>query len=176
MGASMFKGIGGAKPRSKQGSYLGKGQYVTRIDNCKTGTSRENGDFACVEMTVLVALQEGGEHKVGDEVTVMFMERKVDYFLPEVLEFISIAAGVDIDGASDEEKEEAANLVFGGENPLGGTIVEVHGLGRISKEGNPYVVTQFKQEITPADAIEVLDEATQERFFPNGALAKMAAA
>jgi hypothetical protein len=171
----VFSGIGNAKV-SRDANYFRPGHFWLRIDSCRIGENRHKDKLSFIEGTVVAVLDDPAQHedphRVG-EVTTKATKVSSDYFLPDTLQFISAAAGVDLESASDEDKEEAANLVFGDQNPLAGTCVEVRNRGIITQTGNPFTKVTFVREVLPAELLEALDEEVIARFWPGDALQRV---
>lgn len=170
------KGIfGGLKDTklTQDAVYIRPGQYLCRIDKCKIFENRKGMTRAAVEMTVIALLDPDSTHKVGEEIT-QLMRRESDYFLPDVLGFLTGVLGVDQESIGEEELEQLAAQVFSDENPLGNTICELHARNVVTNEGKDFTKIIYKGEVEPAKALEILDEAVIERFFPNNLLQKMA--
>lgn len=173
MAKSVFKGIGNAKVL-KDANYVRPGHYWVKVERCRIGENRKKQELAFIEMTVIDVLDpETSVHRVGEAIT-HAVRADNDYFLPEVLAFISVAAGVDIETASDAEKEQAANMVFGDENPLGGTILELFARNIVTKENKDFTKINYRREVSYQEAAETLEEDIKNRFYPNGALDRLA--
>lgn len=172
------------KPGTGNANYVnGEGQYLARIEVCKTGKNYKKIDFACVVLTILADLTQDGssKHKVGEEVTVL-VRRDNDYFMRDWITFIQQITGEDMTNATGDQKVEALEMVFGSDNPLGGTLVEMHSLLRLKKDGNPddpkqyYTLINWKREVRAYEAIGMLSQGVIDRYFPEGALEALAKA
>jgi len=196
------KKLGEAKS-THNSDYIGPGEYLARIDKCSIRPNRSGKNLAFIEMTVIDQLpfpmpDEIGEnakgqkmftpgprtsvdgtliglHPVGAAITHAVREDS-DYFLSELLGFME-ALELLSPSASEEEREAALNMVFDGDdNPLGGTIVHFLAKNVITKNDTDFTRIGYKGEVSPAEAIKRLDPDVVERFFPNGALSKLAEA
>lgn len=171
----MFSGTGAASTGSS--NYLRAGDYVVRIDKCHTFESRKKNKLAAIDMTILHVLEEGNDdskpHMVGEPVN-WCVKFGSDFFLPNLKQFCQAVLGMD---SSNEENEydEALEEVFGAENPLAGTCIQIQGIPQMSKEGNPYIKNVFRKAFSFTEIAEILPADQISRFFPDDTLEKLIA-
>ena len=169
----LFSGIEGAKTTVKA-NYIRPGLYWMRIDECKTFHNRTNQERATVEMTVVKVFENFANrgHRLGESVTQMFKNsgQGANYFLGEIKGFIGNTMAM----SPESVTQEHAARVFGPEQPLRGTIVEVNANDITTHRGTPFTVCTFRREVTAQEALAALDAQTIQNFFPNGALQRMA--
>lgn len=173
MGSSIFAGAG-ESTGVKRGNYIRQGHFLMRIDLCKIGENRKKEPNALVEGTVITHLDSESENRVGENVT-WLVKKASDYFLDEMVTFLGAATGMDIQSVSGEEKEEALAMIFDGDNPLSGTVMEVFAKDVITKSGNPFTQVTWRGEVEPQKLKEVLSEDEIAKFYPGDALDKIIA-
>jgi hypothetical protein len=182
MGRSIFSGLKGAKVRV-DANYMRAGHYYMVIDKCKTGRNWKNIDFAAVEMTVVHVLDDnnGEGHKLGESPSWLAMSDSM-YFASDILTFICNVMGLDPNELSDDERVNAAEMVFASEDdhehdqPLAGTVVEVKARDvKIKDSDKMFTKVTFCREVPASELLERLSEEEINRFFPNDALKNLAA-
>lgn len=182
MGMFTAESVKGKDRRARGGEYITPGKYLSRIDLCKVGKNRKKIGFAAIETTVLGVIQhidgqdgEPSSQAVHDNATWMVSEANEDYFLPECLEFIEVVAGVNLDESTDAEKAEALTMIFDGENPLGGTVVEIHAARRETQQGKPFTRIEFKRVVPASELRDLLDEEVIAKYYPGDMIDEMIA-
>lgn len=162
----MFSGIGNAKALLES-EYIKPGTYWLRIDRNKIDKNRKGLVFAAIEMTVVRVLDDlnGTGHRIGNSVTHLVMQAN-DYFLSEIKSFIGNVMGIQ----PEQISEDHANLVFGPDQPLAGTVVEMQARNVVTQAGKDFTRIVYKREVPAAEVLEALDKDTVVRFFPNDIL------
>jgi len=168
--ANIFSGIKNAKALVKA-EYIRPGHYWMRINACKIGQTRKGITFAAVEMTITRVLdnQNGVGHSLGEDVT-FYVDRSSDYFLPEIKTFVANVMGL----RKDDVEERHAMMVFGPDQPLTGTTVEVQARFTTTQKGGTFTNRNFKREVPASEILQALTPQEQERFYPGNILQQMA--
>ena len=184
---SIFSKVGTAKIRP-DANWIRPCTFIAMITKCKIEQNRKKLDRCFVEMKVVRVVDPrehengGNPHRVGEEVTKAFQPEN-DYFDSEILAFICCCAGVNPDSATEQERVDAATLVFGSENPLAGTFVLVEARtimtkGDATKKPAPFTKVSFKREVAPNELAEWFADRQDEKklLFPNDELDTLVAA
>lgn len=170
--SDIFKSIKDVKMR-QAANYIRAGAYWTRLDAIKIDKNRKGFVFMAVEMTIVKVLDDdqGRGHKVGEEVCHMLMKDN-DSFLPNVKAMIAHI----MDMKPEEIEAQHAETICAEDQPLRGTVVDVYARAITTRQNKPFTEVNYRREVPPAEAANMLDAETQRLYFPNGALTKMAAA
>lgn len=170
--SDIFKTIKDVKMR-QSANYVRAGSYWARIDAIKLDQSRKGAVFLAVEMTVVKVLEDdqGRGHKVGETVSHLMM-KDADSFLPNVKAMIAHI----MDMKPEEIEAQHAEAICAADQPLKGCVVDLYNRMISTRKGNPFTEVNYRREVPPAEALAALDAEVQRLYFPNDALAKMAAA
>lgn len=170
MGA--FSGMRDAK-RGFTSNPLRAGRVVARIDECAFFDTENKGEMWKSTLTIL-AVDQGEEHRVGEQVHVFFkMAAGKKVFQQNVKSFI---AGV-LDVADEEVGEEEIDAILAADGgDLRGLVTVVTSRMQTSKKtvdsktGEPvqYVVHSWAPSLTAEEIVSAIGEEAVERFFPNG--------
>lgn len=170
----IFAGIKDARA-SFDANYIRDGHYLFRVDKIEVGKSRSGKAFMAVNLTTLYQVVPNGlprEHRVGEQVTHMLTITGNDSFLGNVKSMISHLMEVP---PEDVGMEECMQLVAP-DQPLAGSIIEVIAVSRPKKTKPSELFTHvnYKRTVSPEEAMQTLPKTTQDMFFPNGKLQKLA--
>lgn len=170
--SDIFKSLKDVKMR-QAANYMRAGTYWCRIDAIKIDKNRKMAVFMAVEMTIVKVLDDdqGRGHKVGEGVCHMLMVAN-DSFLPNIKAMIAHI----MDMRPEEIEARHAEQICALDQPLTGTVVDVYARAITTKAGKPFTEINYRREVPPAEAAATLDAETQEVYFPNDALTKMAGA
>ena len=169
--AGMFTGIQNARP-SMNRDFLRPGRYWLKIDTCRVGQKRNMIPFACADFVVIAVLDNdnGLGHRVGDEVSFFCGKDQPEIFLREIQNFVGGTMEIEPTSLTELDCME----VFGPGQPLRGTVVESIGRTKVTKTGKQLTTTKFQREVPPAELLNCLPDDLVQRFWPDGALARMA--
>jgi hypothetical protein len=168
---NLFKGMKSAKP-ILDSEYMKPGHYWAIINRCKIDQNRKFEPFVANEMTIVHVIDNaaGTGFSLGASATHLVMQ-KSDYFASEVRTFVSKVMAVPFDDVGEEE----AMMVYGPEQPLAGTLIEIVAQSIITKNNKPFTKVLYRREVPAAEALGVLAPEVVARFFGDR-LEKMAAA
>lgn len=175
----LFSGIKNAKTKV-DAEYVAAGQYLMRIDKVKQDKDRKNVPFFAVEMTCL-HVTDGSHpkaHRIGADVTWLIKSTN-DYFLPEIKAFVLNVLEEDLDAKSEDEAESLVEAICADDNPMAGTVVELHAREIVLREkdekGNDKLFTRvsFRREVPFSEVADTLTEQEIERFYPGDQLVKL---
>ena len=161
-----------AKPRI-DANYERQGHYYELINRVKEDTSRKLEDFAAIEKTIILVIDDaaGQGHRVGEAITHMLMY-KHDAAVADLQAFISVVAGL----SPESLTKEMVDMVFSDQQPFAGMVVEVLSRMITLKTGAPFTKITYKRTVPASELLATLPVETINAFFPNGALNEQAKA
>lgn len=185
LAARFFKGVSAARD-SIDANYIRPFAGIVRVEKCKLGETRGHDGFFVIECTALEVWDGKADQqtpgkvpvKVGEALSHMLMV-KHEPFLPNARSFFA-AAGI---GTVDQFKamgddQFVAQVVVpacSSTQACSGIIIGVDVNNRTSQKRNQtYTRVNWNGEIDPVAALTKLKPETIERFYPNGALKKLA--
>jgi hypothetical protein len=142
---SLFQGVENAKAQVG-GNYIKPGDIIARINRVHQDSSRKNGDFVAIEMTVYHSFE--GPHTPGEEVTHMLMH-KFDSFLSN---WKSAIMGITSCSEAEVTADQSEKLVSE-EQPLSGMVVRVKAFNIVTRSGKDYTKVTYEGEVS-SEALE----------------------
>lgn len=173
-----FSGISDVVRRRNSSSFLRPGMYWAKIDAMKYVADRLTNWRFITEMTILRVTDPGPSNSpnpVGDNVSYM-LKRATDRFMED----LSVMIGGILGLTAAEITEQNILDLISDRQPLANMIVEVQVVAQPRKpKPNGEVLPDwnnvyFKREVPASEALGVLDQPAQDRFFPNQGLQRMA--
>jgi hypothetical protein len=168
--ANLFAGMKSAKP-ILDSEYFKPGHYWVLNCRNKIDQNRKLEWFIANEFTIIHVLDNAGGQgfSIGASATHLVMQ-KSDYFASEVRTFVSKVLAV----AFEDVGEEEAMSVYGDDQPLAGTIIEVRATMVMTKKNTPFTKICYMREVPASEALGVLAPEVVARFFPAGKLQALA--
>lgn len=164
----IFGGIKGAK--SVDSLYFTPGIYWARIDKNKVDNSRKGRTFCANEFTIVRVIDDmdGKSLRVGQSPShLMFQDS--DYFNSDINGFIGNTMGLDCNSVTEEHAEQ----IYGDEQPLVGTVVEISVRTIVTKQGTDFNRITYVREVKAEELLKTLPEEIIDRFFPGNVLEAM---
>lgn len=177
---SIFSSMKNAKVRI-DANYVKQGQYYFLITKCKIDENRKHEKFCAVEMTCVHVIDgdNGAGHIAGEDVSWLIMVSN-EYFGSDILAFICNVMGMDPEELDEDERIEAAEMVFSEEDdkeheqPLAGTTVEVKARNvQLKDNKGTFTKVAFLRQVPASELSKKLDDKAKDRFYPNNVLSQM---
>jgi len=163
----LFSGIDKTKPR-KDANYWRDGHYLALVERVGKVETRVSGDGIAIECRIIRVLGTGldSPHQPDETVSQLLLD-KYDASGGNFVAFLMTAGGL---RESDITDESAAD-VYGDENPLAYTVLEIFcKKGETRGKKVPFVFVNYRRRITAIETDSMLTPDEKERFFPEGLL------